>query len=127
MRLQELEDWKRERRRNLVAVKRQVGKSKPEERFTDKEALLDLMLATPNLYVVSYGRRGSRINGSYLVNAKSKSEANRIVKAVDPDYVGMRAQPLQQAMDEMGYDEYFVPEMGRIPEPGQAEFIEAGT
>ncbi|KKM60990.1 hypothetical protein LCGC14_1536260 [marine sediment metagenome] len=132
MRLQELkeeaktereamDDVRRIQRRNLIAVKRQSGGKSFEE----------VMLATPNLYVVEYRIRGSRINGTFLVNAKSKSEANQIVKAIDLDYTGMKAQILQQAVDEMGIPEewleYFIPEMGRIPEPGQAEFIDAGT
>jgi hypothetical protein len=39
------------------------------------------------IYVVFYEIIGSRCNGSYLVNAKDKREAKKLVLAVDEDYV----------------------------------------
>lgn len=39
------------------------------------------------LFVVFYEIIGSRTNGSYLVNAKNKAAAKRIVRDIDEDYV----------------------------------------
>lgn len=105
----------REGRRRLIAYKRQ-GLS-----------IEEVMLVTPTLYVVFHGIRGSRINGSHLVNARNKKEANQIVRALDSDYIKIISKTLSEVIDEYGEIEYFIPQNKRIPEPSQAEFIEAGT
>lgn len=96
-------------RRAVIALKRQ-GSSFEE-----------IMLATPNLYVVYYHIRET--SGNYLVNAKNKKEASQIIRTLT-GYTKITVRTLSGAIDKYGKIEYFIPRNGRIPEPNQAEFIE---
>jgi hypothetical protein len=103
---------------------------KLNEMFDDEYELTPLEQAAldhPHLYVVFYNVRQSRNNGTYLVNAKGKAEANKLVKAYDDDYVGMKAIPLKQAYKEWGDIEMWIPSDGELPRPGEAKHLESGT
>jgi hypothetical protein len=83
------------------------------------------------MFVIFYQKNASRINGSYLVNAPSKSKA-RVVFHLE--YDGMNgaticggALTVEEYCDEYGQTvEELYEEVG-IPEEGRMVLIEAGT
>jgi hypothetical protein len=53
---------------------------------------LNLSEGSSRLFYVTYGIKGTRMNGSYLVSAPSKGFANKAVKEVNPsDYTRLRS------------------------------------
>ena len=85
-----------------------------------------------DLYVVFYRVRRSRINGSYLVNAKNKIEAKTLVKQLNSDYFSLDVWSFEQAVQEIyGYEsaKSFLEdsEYLKAPKPGEVEHIESGT
>jgi hypothetical protein len=85
------------------------------------------LLTNNNLWVTQHWIRGSRVNGTHLVNARSKSEANDIVRALDPEFVKITSMPAKQWIAMFNDYEMAVPQNEKMPRPGTAEFIEAGT
>lgn len=75
------------------------------------------------LYITEYQIIGSRCNGTYLVNAETKRQANSIVKAIDPDYCRCKSF----SREEFGEDFEMMTENVIIPEPGHAIQLECGT
>ncbi len=83
--------------------------------------------STDKLWVVYYEVIGSRSTGTYLVNARTKGEANKIVKALDRDYVRFRAVPLEVEAEEMGMSVEEYVGSKQKPAPGKATHLESGT
>lgn len=77
------------------------------------------------LYITWYSVIGSRCNGSYLVNAKSKREANSIVKRIDVDYARISSQTKEEFGDDLGWDD-MISDI-TMPGEGEAVQIECGT
>jgi hypothetical protein len=89
------------------------------------------MAATPNqettmLFITFYQVAGSRCDGTYIVNASSKREANSIVKAVDPDYVKVKSMSQKEFEDDGGEWDCMV-EGVTLPEPGKCYQLECGS
>jgi hypothetical protein len=84
------------------------------------------------MYVIFYQKNGSRINGSYLVNAPSKSTARNVFHL---EYDGMNgaticggAMTVEEYCEEFDQTvEELYEEVGGIPEEGRMVLIEAGT
>lgn len=76
------------------------------------------------LFITEYQIIGSRCNGTYLVNAENKRQANTIVKAIDPDYCRCKSFTREEFGDE---DFELMTEDVIIPNPGRAIQLECGT
>jgi hypothetical protein len=79
---------------------------------------------THMLFITEYQVIGSRCNGTYLVNADTKRQANSIVKAIDIDYC--RCKSFSQ--EEFGEEDFeMMTEDVIVPKPGHAIQLECGT
>ena len=78
--------------------------------------------STKNLFVVYYAVIGSRCTGSYLVKAKDKTTANKLVRKLDRDYVRLKAHTLKE--DGCDLEEY---KGCGIPRMNHCSSIESGT
>jgi hypothetical protein len=86
------------------------------------------ILNNKSLFVTSYSVKGSRVNGIYLVNAKNKAEANRIVKNFNPsEYTGIKSTVAGVWIQDYGDYELAIPSNKKLPSSGNAEHIESGT
>lgn len=76
------------------------------------------------LFVTFYQVAGERCDGTYLVNAATKKEANRIVKAVDKDYCRVSSMK-QDELPAVEFEELI--DGVTVPEPGHAVQLECGS
>lgn len=87
------------------------------------------------MYVIYYSLIGSRINGSYMVNAPNKREARKVFKNnYDGQYrpVIEQVQSLKEYATDYGWDsveECLQEDLHnfKMPQEGKIELIEAGT
>lgn len=76
------------------------------------------------LYITEYQIVGSRCNGTYLVNAETKRQANSVVKAIDIDYCRCKSF----TREEFGGDDFdMMVEDVIVPKQGRAIQLECGT
>ena len=83
-------------------------------------------------YVVYFDVLDSHLNGSSLVNARSESEAKKILQRLGHDAGSIRvtyAEPLATYIDEMEFDveEFWNDLEGPPPGPGDAVDLEVGS
>ena len=78
------------------------------------------------LYITSYAVIGSRCTGTYLVNAKTKAEANKIVSKIDPDYARVRSMTKKE-FERDGWHWGEMVDGVTVPKAGRAAHIESGT
>lgn len=76
------------------------------------------------IYITSYEVIGSNCTGTYAVNAKSKSAANKIVRAFDEDYVRV-SSTTKEDWDQEEWDDMM--EEITVENDGDYVHIESGT